>query len=235
MGSSPTSPTRKNPTLLSGVLIKKYGADVSVVMLCLMYMDKKTINAYNSFAQKYDDETTDFWERFPRTFLDKFIELVKGNILDVGCGPGRDAVILRHKGLSVTCLDASEAMVEYCSGKGFKSILGDFNSLPFSNCEFDSVWSYTSLLHVKKSEITKPLKEIYRVLKPNGILGLGMIEGNVEEYRESSKVTMPRWFSFYKKEEIEELLKQNNFEILYFETFKPNTKNYLNFIARKVR
>ena len=44
---------------------------------------------------------------------------------------------------------------------------------------------------------------------------------------------LPRWFSFYKKEEIEDLLAANGFETVYFEEFRPNTKNYLNFIARK--
>ncbi|MFA6547947.1 MAG: class I SAM-dependent methyltransferase [Candidatus Magasanikbacteria bacterium] len=197
-------------------------------------MDQQTIDAYNLSAKNYDDQTVDFWDKFPRTFLDKFIGLVGKNILDIGSGPGRDAVILREKGLSVTCLDASESMIKFCLEKGFESVLGDFNNLPFSENMFDGVWAYTSLLHVKKAEIIKPIQEIYRVLKPNGIFGLGMIEGETEEYRENTKISTPRWFSFYKKEEIEELLKQNKFEIIYFEIFKPSTKNYLNFIARKV-
>lgn len=197
-------------------------------------MDQQTVNTYNLLAKNYDDQTVDFWDKFPRTSLDKFIELVGKNILDVGSGPGRDAVLLREKGITVTCLDASAEMVKFCSEKGFESVLGDFNQLPFSENMFDGVWAYTSLLHVKKSEITKAIQEIYRVLKPNGIFGLGMIEGETEEYRTTDKVNLPRWFSFYKKEEIEELLKQNQFEIIYFEVFKPSTKNYLNFIARKI-
>ena len=68
---------------------------------------------------------------------------------------------------------------------------------------FDGIWAYTSLLHVPKSEIEKPLLEIRRVLKNDGIFGLGMIEGKTEGYRESSGVNMPRWFSFYEKPEIE--------------------------------
>jgi hypothetical protein len=44
----------------------------------------------------------------------------------------------------------------------------------------------------------------------------------------------PRWFSYYKKEELENILKKNDFEIVYFEQFKPKSKNYLNFIAKKI-
>ena len=110
---------------------------------------------------------------------------------------------------------------------------GDFNKLPFENETFDAVWAYTSLLHVPKAEVDKPIDEIKRVLKDKGILGLGLIEGDTEEYKESSGVNMPRWFSFYKKDEIESILKNHGFEQLYFEEFKPGSKNYLNFIYRK--
>jgi hypothetical protein len=60
-----------------------------------------------------------------------------------------------------------------------------------------------------------------------------MIEGDKEEYRESSGVGKPRLFSFYKKDELENILYQAGFEIIYFEQFQPKSKNYLNFICRK--
>lgn len=197
-------------------------------------MDIKTINTYNILAKEYDDETADFWDKFPQDFFYEFIKLVQGRVLDVGSGPGRDGLILKGKGLDVVCLDASEAMVKMSSEKGLESVLGDFNNLPFAGEFFGGVWAYTSLLHVPKSEVEKSIKEIYRVLNSEGILGLGLIEGNTEGYRESSGVGMPRWFSFYTKEEVEILLKNNGFEILHFDFFKPGSRNYLNFIVRKI-
>jgi ubiquinone/menaquinone biosynthesis C-methylase UbiE len=197
-------------------------------------MDKQTIDTYNKLAIEYDLETADFWERFPRTFFDKFVELVGKKILDVGSGPGRDALILKEKGLEVICLDASEEMVKICSEKGLSAIVGDFNNLPFPDNSFDGVWAYTSLLHISKSEIYKPITEIKRVLKNGGLFGLGLIEGEGEIYKETAGVNMPRLFSFYQEEEIKNLLKENGFEIIYFQIFKPNTKNYLNFISKKL-
>ncbi|MFA6338752.1 MAG: class I SAM-dependent methyltransferase [Candidatus Paceibacterota bacterium] len=195
-------------------------------------MDAKTIKTYNQTAKEYDDETIDFWDRFPKIFFDKFAELVKGKVLDVGSGPGRDGLILKQKGLEVVCLDASEVMVKFCEEKGLKAVLGDFNDLPFENDSFDGVWAYTSLLHIPKAEISQPIEEIKRVLKDGGIFGIGMIEGETEGYRESSGINMPRWFSFYTKLEIEELFQKHGFEIVYFNQFKPGSKNYLNFIAK---
>ncbi|MCX6701684.1 MAG: class I SAM-dependent methyltransferase, partial [Candidatus Zambryskibacteria bacterium] len=162
-------------------------------------MDQKTINTYDELAEEYDKETVDFWNRFPRTIFDKFIGLTKGKVLDVGSGPGRDGSILKEAGLDVVCLDASESMIKLSKERGLNSVVGDFNSLPFKNESFEGVWAYTSLLHIPKSEVKKPLSEIQRVLKLGGIFGLGLIEGETELYRESSGVDKPRWFSFYKK------------------------------------
>ncbi|MDQ5957906.1 MAG: hypothetical protein QG665_241 [Patescibacteria group bacterium] len=197
-------------------------------------MDKKTIDTYNKMAKAYDDETIDFWDEFPNSFFEKFISLVDGKVLDLGSGPGRDGLILKNKGIDVVCLDASESMVQLSTARGLESVIGDFLDLPFSDKSFAGVWSYTALLHLPKNKMSESLVEIKRVLVDGGILGLGMIEGNTEEYRESSGVNMPRLFSFYQQDELENILKNHGFEIIYFESFIPRSKNYLNFIAKKV-
>ncbi len=212
-------------------------------------MDPLTIDTYNKMAGTYDDETVDFWDRFPRDFITRFADLVKEartntdstttprlthpTILDIGSGPGRDALLLQDLHLDVTCLDASTAMIERCQAKGLTSILGDFMHLPFDPNTFDGIWAYTSLLHVKKADIGVALKEIHRVLKPDGIFGLGLIEGTEELHRPSSEMQLMRWFSFYTKEEIESLLAAHGFIILHFDTIKPGSRHYLHFIARK--
>ena len=196
-------------------------------------MDPKTIQTYDELAKEYDTETSDFWDTFPRTIIDRFTELTNGRVLDVGSGPGRDGLILQNAGLDVVCLDASKEMAKLSKERGLTTVIGDFNALPFQNETFDGVWAYTSLLHVPKSQIDISLSEIHRVLKPSGIFGLGLIEGEGEYYRESSGIDKPRWFSFYTKTEIEDLLKKHGFDIVYFEVFKPRSKNYLNFISKK--
>lgn len=196
-------------------------------------MDKQTIDTYDKMALEYDAETVDFWNQFPRSFLERFIELSGNLIVNVGSGPGRDGLLLKHAGKEVVCIDASEAMVKLSSARGLESIHSEFDTLPFENGSFDGVWSYTALLHVPKKSIDTPLKEISRVLKPSGIFALGLMEGDTEAYKESSGVHMPRWFSFYQKAEIEMLCMRNGFELVHFEMFTPRSKNYLNFIFRK--
>lgn len=196
-------------------------------------MDLVTINTYNQLAQAYDDETVDFWALFPGEFVDEFVKRISGKVLNVGSGPGRDSALLRDRGIDVTCLDASDAMIAMTEAQGFRSVLGDFESMPFADGEFGGVWAYTSLLHTPKSEVDRPMKEISRVLKSGGMLALGMIEGEFDDYRSSSGVGAPRWFSFYTKAEVESVLHRNGFEIAHFAEYRPGTKNYLNFIAKK--
>lgn len=197
-------------------------------------MDGKTIATYNETARDYDAETSGFWDLFPRTVIDMFAKHAQGRVLDVGSGPGRDGLLLKEEGLDVTCLDASEAMVALSSSQGLVSVVGDFSALPFPDKAFGGVWSYTALPHVPKSEVHVPLSEIHRVLAPGGVFGLGLIEGETEGYRESSGIQLPRWFSYYRKEEIEELLVQHGFSVIYFEQFNPRSKNYLNFVSVRV-
>lgn len=196
-------------------------------------MDEKTIEAYNQFAQQYDEETTDFWERFPRTFFDTFIRHITGPVLNIGSGPGRDGLILASHGIAVTCLDASHEMVAISQAKGLTSIQGDFHALPFPDASFQGVWAYTSLLHTPKKDLPNALREIQRVLTPDGIFGLGMIAGDSETYRTSPKVPTERLFSFYTYDELATLLDSQGFHVIHHETFTPNTKEYINIIATK--
>lgn len=198
-------------------------------------MDARTIETYDQLAHEYDQETVDFWDRFPRSAIDLFAEEVgTGTVLDVGSGPGRDGLLLQEKELRVVCVDASEAMVKISTERGLETVQADFLKLPFDDNTFDGVWAYTSLLHVRKSEINTAFSEIRRVLKVNGVIGLGLIEGDGESYRESSGVNQPRWFAYYTKTELEQLLQQHSFEVTHFESWMPRSKNYMHFIARKV-
>lgn len=196
-------------------------------------MDEKTIATYNQLAQAYDEETVDFWKTFPRSFIQAFANASGPNVLDIGSGPGRDARLLQNAGKNVVCLDASQTMIDICQARGLTTVLADFNHLPFDDASFDGAWAYTSLVHIPKAEIDTPLKEIHRILKPNGIFAIGNHEGDFEGYKESSHVPLPRWFSYYQKDELVNIVTKHDFSLVHFETFQPESKTYLNLIFKK--
>jgi SAM-dependent methyltransferase len=198
-------------------------------------MDAQTIDTYNAHAHTYDQETQDFWDKFPSAFLDTFAEHAQFQVLDVGSGPGRDALLLDSKGLEVICVDASRAMVDLCIERGLTAIEGDLLALPFPDHSFDGVWSYTSFLHLPRHELGRALAEAHRVLRINGVLGLGMIEGDTEEYRENMGEGAVRLFTYVTQPEIESLLSLAGFTVFFVETITPGKRRYIHILARKER
>jgi len=125
-------------------------------------------------------------------------------ILDLGCGAGRNLVYLLEKGFDVYGID--------CAPEGLKIIkkrlqkekrkcslkLGNvFNKLPYENNFFDAVISVQVLQHGKVNEIKGEIKEIERVLKPEGLIFItlsGRISnGKVRDYLiKTAKKIAPR-------------------------------------------
>ena len=122
-------------------------------------------------------------------------------------------------------------MVTLCRERGLIALEGDILSLPCTNDSFAGVWAYTSLLHIPKADMPRALTEIRRVLTREGVLGLGMIEGDGEEYRHNLGAGFPRLFAYYQKHELEELLKTNGFTVQYFDTILPGSRKYLHCIC----
>jgi ubiquinone/menaquinone biosynthesis C-methylase UbiE len=198
-------------------------------------MDRRTIKVYDRTADGYEHGTADFWEKMPRPrFIEAFVVALDGpRVLDAGSGPGRDALMFHEYGLTPMCLDASAAMTRLSSKKGLPTVLGDFAHLPFRTAEFDGVWAYTSLLHTPKTRVGESLAEIHRVLKPGGIFGLGLLEGQGEEYRDVRNDGNPRWFSYYTTKEVHELLERSGFELMYSGKITLGVMTSLHFLARK--
>lgn len=198
------------------------------------YIDP-TINTYNLFDGIYDDETVEFWSKFPKTTINKFTKYLPGKrILNLGSGPGRDALLLRNAGLEVICVDAAIKMINRTSKLGFKSIQADFRMLNFPTGSFDGVWAFTSLLHISKSDVGVVLKNVHSILKNRGILLVGMIEGTYEGNKERD--SMPntyRYFKFYEEIELKTLITPLGFKFLTQERYKPHTNTYISQIYIK--
>jgi len=189
-----------------------------------------TIATYNQYARIYDQEVIEFWDNFPRQFISKFISSTPGKrVLDLGSGSGRDAIILRDKGLEVVCLDASKAMVQITDDLGFESHLATFAEIDFPDASFDGVWAYTSLIHISKEEAREVVAHIRRLLKPDGTFAIGVIQGDTAGMVE--RKTMPgaaRYFKNYTSEELRDLIEPPGFSLVYEQNYQPHNSVYLN-------
>lgn len=194
-----------------------------------------TIQTYNAYAATYDQEVVDFWERFPARFIDEFAAALPGRrVLDLGSGSGRDAVLLRERGLEVVCADASEAMVAITQELGFESHLSLFSELDFPQGSFDGVWAYTSLIHVKNPEAVQVMQKVYALLRPMGAFAVGAIQGEGEGM--VTRASMPgvaRYFKKYTAPELRQSVESTGFTFVYEQDYQPHNTVYLNQLYKK--
>lgn len=101
------------------------------------------------------------------------LELSNLNILDLGCGNGKNSKYIAEQGLNnkITGIDISETALKYAKelfpeGNFIKQSIG--KPWPFENSSFDIVLDVTSSNSLNENERAIYLKELERILKPGG-------------------------------------------------------------------
>jgi ubiquinone/menaquinone biosynthesis C-methylase UbiE len=176
----------------------------------------KTIQTYEELAEEYYRTHFDINEI--KNIAEFFIQNLKGKkILDVGCGPGRDAKYFSEHNLEVTGIDLASNFVKMASQNvpNAKFIQMDMRNLDFPENSFDSIWACASFLHIPKSEAKNTLLGFRRVLKPNGLLYISVKQGAEEKFVEKEEYRgKTKFFAFYTEDEFKNLIESCNFKIL---------------------
>ncbi|MEP2102885.1 MAG: class I SAM-dependent methyltransferase [Parasphingorhabdus sp.] len=112
------------------------------------------------------------WAR--RTFLDAAMveraTTISGQFLDVGCGEGRFARLLKDHGMSGTGIDPVPRLIETARKRDPEGdyAVGFGEKLTFADASFDLAISYLSLIDI--DDYRQAIGEMTRVLKPGGLL-----------------------------------------------------------------
>ncbi len=157
-------------------------------------------------------------------FVSKFSKGAK--VLDAGCAAGRDAALFAKKGLDVEGIDLSKGLIEIAK-RNYPEIsfqVGNFLNLPFADEFFDGVWAHQSLLHLETvNDVTRALREFKRVLKPFGVL-LVLVKAKMGSAKtaivKDAFSNHDRFFQYFSKEELADLLTNAEFQIEHIEQFR---------------
>lgn len=87
-------------------------------------------------------------------------------ILELGCSDAMTSVALKNKGYQVTALDLIDQRLAPAKNADIPFIKSTAENIPLETQSLDFVFSYNSLEHFTDPQ--KVLKEIHRILKPNG-------------------------------------------------------------------
>lgn len=88
-------------------------------------------------------------------------------VVDLGCGSGNLTEICAKKGANIVGIDRETKWFPQTPHKNASYQQGNVCDLPFENAYFDTAYVALSYLHLTNDELTKSVKEVYRVLRPN--------------------------------------------------------------------
>ncbi len=195
------------------------------------------VTTYDNHAAERDQRGEDDWRwQLAEAFLARLPE--QAQLLEVGAGVGYTSRWFADRGVDVVATDLSPAQVELCRAKGLEAYARDMYDLGFPDESFDAAWAMNCLLHVPNADLHDVLAGIRRVLRPGGLLQIGLWGGIDEEGIYEDDFYQPnRFFSFRSDDEllarVREVFEVESFEVLDMEDQDDARLHLQSLIARR--
>jgi SAM-dependent methyltransferase len=197
--------------------------------------NKKEFPDWDVYYKQNNVETMPWYEKNLDLDMVEEIEfLEKGAFLDLGTGPGTQAMELAKKGFKVTGSDVSPSAIEkaklFVSNVNF--VIDDILNSEFESESFDYILDRGCFHVLSVDERETYLSQIKRILKKNGMIFLKCMSKNEKNIPEDNGP-----HKFYKEEIINYF--ENDFDIkkskdtVYYGTLKPLPKA-LFFVMKKL-
>jgi SAM-dependent methyltransferase len=138
----------------------------------------------------YDERARDFWEgtrdHDVRQNVEALLQHIESappfELLDFGCGPGRDLKTFTALGHHATGLEGSSQLAALARAHSGCTVLEqNFLELDLPDGRFDGVFANAALFHVPRQELPRVLREIHAALRPNGVLFSSNPRGDNQE------------------------------------------------------
>lgn len=147
-------------------------------------------------------------------FLSEFSSLLKpgDQVLDIGCGSGRDLLWMKKKGFKPLGLERSEGLAELAENhSGCDVIIADYEQFDFSDMQVDGILFSASLVHIPHNQIQTVISRVLKALKHNGYIYISLKEGDGTKKDNAGRV-----FYLWRDEELKTNFEELNLEVVYF-------------------
>jgi len=173
--------------------------------------NKTTIESYENSINEYIQNTPNKRGAVVEDWINKSTQTLQldAKILEIGSAYGRDAKIIEEKGLHVEKTDATKGFVDILQQDDPTArILNIITDAIDDN--YDLIIANAVFLHFDDNETRSTANKIYNALKSGGVFSLTLKEG-VGEAWQNNKGMAPRFFNYWKKNDIVELLTETGF------------------------
>ena len=131
------------------------------------------------------------------------------DILDFGCGPGRDMCVFKSLGHRPVGLDGSKEFCKMAQQQSDCPTLNQqFLQLELKDNSYDGIFANASLFHVPSQELPRVLRDLHTALRKDGILFSSNPRGNAEGWQGQ------RFGHYMEIEASETFLEQSGFRII---------------------
>lgn len=173
-------------------------------------IESVTVNHYSENADSFWQGTRnhDVSQNYA-ALLDCFPASQTLDILDLGCGPGRDLKVFQSMGHRPVGLDGSATFCDMARAySGCEVIHQQFLSLSLPESAFDAIFANASLFHVPRQALPTVLRRLYATLSTGGILFISNPRGDSEGWQG------PRFGNFMQYETTKAYLEKAGFRLL---------------------
>jgi SAM-dependent methyltransferase len=140
--------------------------------------------SYDRLAEEYTHRIADELQHKPldRELLDRFARQTsgRGEVCDMGCGPGHVARYLRNAGASVFGLDLSTGMLAQARklNPEIRFREGNMSDLDIADGALAGIAAFYAIVNFSRESLLTVFREMHRVLHSRGLLLLAFHVGN---------------------------------------------------------
>jgi len=132
--------------------------------------------AYNNWASQYDSNNNKTRDLEAIALRKTLAHISFGNVLEVGCGTGKNTIWFIEKAMHITAIDLSEEMLtkakEKINSSRVQFVQTDIkNEWTFTNQLYDLISFSLVLEHIQN--LDHVFNEVYKKLKPGGYVYIG--------------------------------------------------------------
>lgn len=139
-----------------------------------------------------------------------------GPVCDLGCGPGHVARYLHDQGVDICGIDLSAELLERARqlNPGIEFRQGDMFALDVPDATWAGIAAFYSIIHIPQAEHVKVLSEMWRILRPGGLLLITFHLGDeILHFDELWGVKVGLDFHLFRSEEVANSLRAAGFLI----------------------